>query len=344
LPALASSPQGLFSTPPNRSSMSVRQLLGFRGWHDRDENTSGRGRRALALGFACLAWLGVASAQDLEPRRWTHLPVGTNVVGVSGVHTQGLVGLDPLLELVDGTVDVNTVVTSYTRSFDLLGKTGRVDVILPYQQARYDGLLSGSPANVRLAGLADPWVRLSVGVAGAPALKGKEFQDYYAAHSVNTVAGVALGVMLPLGEYMEDKLLNLGSNRFAFRPQVGVLHTRGPWSFELTSSVFLFTDNDDFFGGRTREQDPLFAVQGHVIHSFPNRMWLSLSGGTDWGGESTVDGVPKGDDRADLLSAVSCGFSMGESQGLKLAWVRSATREDVGSDTDSLLLSWSVRF
>ncbi|MBK7519074.1 MAG: transporter [Gammaproteobacteria bacterium] len=50
-----------------------------------------------------------------------------------------------------------------------------------------------------------------------------------AAHPVGTSAGIALDVQLPLGRYDEDKLINLGQNRYVFRPQLGVLqHTRAP--------------------------------------------------------------------------------------------------------------------
>ena len=208
------------------------------------------------------AWLvgqAPAFAQDLEPRRWTHLPVGMNVVGVAYAYTDGDLAFDPLLELEDVEVKSHTTLATYARAVDFFGKTGRIDVILPYRKSRWQGLLSGAPAEAMREGFADPWIRLSVNLLGAPALEGKEYLDYRAAHSTNTVVGAALAVMLPLGEYKDDKLLNLGQNRFIFRPQAGVVHTRGQWSYELTGSVFFFTENDDFFGGNERKQDPLFA-------------------------------------------------------------------------------------
>lgn len=312
--------------------------------HVRVKERAGRGWPALLIVLAWLVGEGKASAQDLEPRRWAHLPVGTNVVGLSYVRTDGDLAFDPVLQVVDGTVQIDTAVASVAHAFDLLGKTARLDVIVPYQHARWEGLLSGTPTSVTREGLADPWVRFSVDVAGAPALKGKEYLQYRGAHPISTVAGVAVAVMLPLGEYMEEKLLNLGQNRFIFRPQAGVVHTRGPWSYELTGSAYFFTDNTDFFGGSRREQDPLYDLQGHVIRSFSNQMWVALSTGHGWGGESTIDDVPKQDRRGDLLSSFSFGLPLGKSQALKLVYLRAATQEDVGSKTDNLFLSWSVRF
>jgi hypothetical protein len=67
---------------------------------------------------------------------------------------------------------------------------------------------------------------------------------------------------------MEDKLINLGSNRFTFRPQIGAVHTRGKWSLKTTGIAALFTDNNEFFNGKKLEQDPLYTLNGHLIYSF----------------------------------------------------------------------------
>ena len=150
--------------------------------------------------------------------------------------------------------------------------------------------------------------------------------------------------MLPLGKYEEDRLLNLGENRFIIRPQVGFVHSRGPWSFELTTSVNLFTENDDFFGGNERKQDPLYSLQGHVIHTFSNKWWASASGGYRWGGESRINGQRTDDEQSNGLGAFSLGFPIGETQGLKLVYLRGETQRRGGSDTESLFVSWILRF
>jgi hypothetical protein len=83
---------------------------------------------------------------------------------------------------------------------------------------------------------------LSLNLAGAPAAKTAEMKGFLKSHPVNTVVGTAISVSLPFGSYEEDKLLNLGQNRFIVRPQIGMVHTRGPWSYEVTGSVLIFTD------------------------------------------------------------------------------------------------------
>lgn len=301
-------------------------------------------RTRIGIALAVLSFTGLGVAQDIEPRRWTPLPVGMNVLGAGVVHTDGDIALDPVLELEDVTVDVETLVVSYLHAFDLAGQSARFDVRLPYQDARWEGLLAGERASTERHGLADPRVRLSVNFVGAPALKGEEFLAYRAVHPINTVVGAALAVRLPLGEYKQDKLLNLGENRFVFRPQLGFVHTRGHWSYELTASVFLYTDNDDFFGNNKREQEPLYALQTHLIYSSPQRWWISIGAAHDRGGESSINGEKKDDERRDLLYGISAGLPIGSSSGVKLAYVGSRTREDVGKDTDSIALAYSIRF
>ena len=287
---------------------------------------------------------GPVFAQDIEPRRWTHLPVGMNILGVGVIQTDGDIAFDPVLELEDATVDKKTVVASFMHAFDLLGDSARFDVRLPYADARWEGLLEGQRASTEREGFADPRLRLSVNFMGAPALKGEAYREYRISRPVHTTAGAALSVSLPLGEYKKDKLLNLGANRYVFRPQLGLVHTRERWSYELTGSVFLYTENDEFFGNNKREQDPLYALQGNIIYTAPKRWWVSVGAAHDRGGQTSINGEKQDDKRRDILYGISAGFPFGSRSSLKLAYIGSRTHEDVGTDSDNYVLVYSIRF
>lgn len=287
---------------------------------------------------------GPSGAQDVEPRRWTPLPVGTSVLGAGYVYTAGDIAFDPVLKIEGATLNARTWALSFLHAFDALGKLARVDVLLPQQHARWKGLLNGEPREVDRRGLADPLIRLSVNFLGPPALDAEGLRAYQAQHLVYTVAGAALAVTLPFGEYKRDKLLNLGQNRFVLRPQVGVVHRRGPWSYELTGSVFFFTDNTEFYPDHSRSQDPLFALQGHIVYTAEAGWWVSLGAAHDWGGESSVDGVRKDDSKRDLLYGVSAGLPVSRRSSVKIGYVGSRTDEEVGADTDNLTMAVSVRF
>jgi hypothetical protein len=294
--------------------------------------------------IVCAALLNVSSAQELEPRRWAHVPVDTNFIGVGYIRTDGDVLFDPVLRIEDATVNINTVMTSYLRSFNWSGKTARIDVRVPYQKATWKGLLDGSPATAVREGFGDPRIRLSLNFIGAPALRGEDFQAYSASHTTNTVVGGALAISLPLGQYKEDKLLNLGQNRFYVRPQIGAVHTRGPWSFELTGSAFFYTDNDEFLNNSTREQDPLFTLQAHIMRSFSHGIWASLSAGVVRAGQSSINGEDKDDKRDDSLYALSAGVPASGTSSFKITYAKGRTHKAVGSDADNIAIGYILAF
>lgn len=283
-------------------------------------------------------------AQDIEPRRWTPMPLGTHVIGAGYGNVNGKIYFDPLLEAEDVSINVNAFVVSYVQPFKLGNKLARIDVVVPYSLARWDGLLSGNPKTIQREGFSDPWVRLSLNLKGPNAMNGKEMLEYMKSHPVNTLFGVSVSVSLPFGQYDDDRLLNLGSNRFTIRPQIGMVHNWGNWSYELTSSVFFYTNNNDFIFDQVRKQAPLFAIQTHLIRRFENRMWCSLSAGYGIGGHSTVSGNSNDDERNDFLGSMSFGMPLTKFQAIKLTYIRTFTLNDIGADTNSIALGWSHLF
>jgi hypothetical protein len=294
----------------------------------------------LSILFTLLA-IGTALPQELVPRRWSHLPINTNFAGASYAYTKADISVDPVLRLEDVDLELHTIALSYIRTFELFEKSVRVDFTIPFQDAEWTGLVDGKPASARRRGMADPVVRLAVNLLGGPPLKGKEFAKYRAAITQETMVGAGLAVHLPLGQYYDDKLLNLGSNRFTIRPQLGVVHQRGNWTGELSGSIWFFTDNDSFFNGREREQDPLYALQGHLIYTFQPGFWASISGALGYGAESTIDDEDKDDKQRNVAWALSMGYSLTRQFGLKFAYIGSHNRSDTGVDSDTLILGAS---
>jgi hypothetical protein len=283
-------------------------------------------------------------AQDLEPRRWSHLPSNLNVVGLATAWTNGEILFDPALNIEDATFDIYLGAAAYVRTFEFLGKSSRVDFTVPYAAGRWEGLLNGEPASVRRRGFVDPFMRFSINLYGAPPLSGKEYVRYRRENPVTTTVGAAVQVRLPLGDYNEQWLINLGLNRFMVRPQLGVLHQHHKWQFELTGSVFLFQDNDEFWQGSTREQNPLWFMQGHVIYTFKPGWWASVSGGYGYGGRNSINGVDKDDASRARYIALSLGVPINPRQGLKLTYYTSDTHVATGTNTDALIAAWSINW
>lgn len=293
---------------------------------------------SLILLLACVD----AFSQDLEPRRWSRLPISASFLGMGLSNSSGDILFNPVLDIEDATLDYTVLGLSYIRTFGFFGKYARIDVTVPYARGRWEGLLRGEPASLTRTGFLDPYARFSVNLYGAPALKGKEFGMYLAQHPVNTTVGAAIAVIAPLGEYFEDKLINLGSNRWALRPQFGVLHEHNKWSFETTAAVYLFGHNKEFLVTQTLEQNPRWSIQGHVIRTFKPGLWASVSGLYACGGQSTIDGVSIDDRSEFVIWALSAGVSFTPRQGIKFAFIRNTTKTDTGSNLDTLTLAWSV--
>jgi hypothetical protein len=294
--------------------------------------------------FAQLLWLLTSPcfADELEPRRWAHLPINTNFGGTAYAYTEADIDVDPLLKIEDMDMELDTWALKYIRTFSLFNKTARVGVLQAYQEGEWSGLLDGVPKTVNRSGWSDTFVRFAINLYGAPPLQGKEYAAYRAAQKVETIVGAGFSVQLPTGDYMDDKLINLGTNRYTFRPQLGVIHTRGKWSLETTGTVAFHTDNTDFYNGKKLEQDPLYTLQSHLIYTFRPGVWGSASGGYSYGKRSTVDGVEKDDRKEFLAWAFSFGFPISRHLGVKVAYIGTRTQESTGIDSDTLAIGFSA--
>lgn len=283
-------------------------------------------------------------AQDIEPRRWSHLPLGGHFAGAAYAYTEGDIFLNPVLRITDGEFEMNTTALKYIHAFELLGKSARLDLTQLYQSGSWSGLLNGTPAAIERDGWSDTALRFAVNLYGAPPLAGEEFYNYRKSAHTETIVGAGLVATFPTGEYFDDKLINLGSNRYTLTPQCGVVHTRGKWTTELSTSVTFFTDNDEFFNGKKLEEDPLWIGQGHLIYTFMPGLWLGASAGYGYGGESTIDQVSANDRKGNLGFGLSAGIPVNRHFGFKIAYIGIRTQEDVGSDNDTFTIASSFQW
>lgn len=286
---------------------------------------------------------GFARAQDIEPRRWSHIPIGANFVGAAYAYTAGDIYLDPALRLENVEFDLQTVGVKYLRSFELLGQSARVEVLEPYQVGHWTGLLNGAPASTDREGLGDTSVRFAMNLLGAPPLAGKEFAEYRATQTEHeTIVGAGLVVQLPTGQYHADKLINLGGNRFTFRPQLGAVHNWGKWSAELTLAGVFYTDNNDFFHGKRLEQDPMYNADTHLIYTFRPGLWAAGSFGYNGGGLTTVNGVSSDNAQSNLGWGFSVGLPLSRAVGMKFGYIGTRTQVGTGMDSDTFISAVSV--
>lgn len=287
---------------------------------------------SIALVFPCYAL-------DPEPRKWNHIPVGSSFVGGAYAYTEADISFDPVLLLENVNMQMHTWGASYVHAFEMFDKSARINITQAYKKASWTGLLEGTPASTSRSGWSDTLVRFGINLYGAPALRGEEFFAYRAKRKVETIVGVGLVVRLPTGDYEEDKLLNLGQNRFVFRPQLGFVHNHGKWTTELTGEIAFYNDNDEFFNGNTLEQKPIYILIGHVMYSFKPGQWLGVSFGSEYGGEITLNGVDKDDDKRNVGWALNYVHPISRQVGIKFTYIDIRRKEITGFDSGTLAIS-----
>jgi hypothetical protein len=147
-------------------------------------------------------------------------------------------------------------------------------------------------------GLADPSAQLVVNLFGAPPLK----KNYDLINYEPTLLlDAAVMLALPIGEYEDDKLVNLGLNRWYGRIAFPITYHFGVFSpgyrksLELIPSVWLFGENEDFMGQKL-ENDPMWQIEAHLTSDFTPNFWGSLDVLYRNGFKSKIDGVEVGEE------------------------------------------------
>ena len=294
---------------------------------------------ATALALTCVG-LSAARAQSLEPRAYSNSPVGTNFLVAGVAYSQGDVTLDPSLPIEDANAKVYSAFVGYARTLDLWGQSGQIGLLVPAARVDANGLIEGQPTSVSRTGFGDPSLRLTANLYGAPALSPEEFATY----RQDTIVGVSLLVTAPWGQYYSDKLINIGSNRWSFRPEVGVSKALGKWIVEGAAAATFFTANDEFYPGTgTREQDPLYSLQGHVVYNFRPGMWAALDATYYTGGRTTVNGVLKNDLQQNLRWGGTLALPVDRKHSVKVFFT-SGVFTRTGTDFTTVGAAWQYRW
>jgi hypothetical protein len=298
--------------------------------------------RVLRLGALTLALLvppGKALSQDLEPRAFSPAPVGLNIVALAYGYSAGSLLFDQSLPIDDATADVNNIAAMYVRSIDFFGASGKATAVIPFFAGDWRGKLDGEPASTSRTAFGDPRLRIAVSFLGAPALTAREFASY----RQKTILGAGFDIIVPLGQYDPDKIINLGGNRWSFKASVGGAQAVKRWTFELLTSAWFFTRNPQSLNDTVVEQDPILSLEGHILRTLTPRIWVGLAVGLGAGGQTIVDGIRKDNNQKSSRVGGTVGFNLSRRHGLKLAYV-SAVSTRIGADFETFLAAYQYRW
>jgi len=280
-----------------------------------------------------------AKAQDIEPRAFSNAPVGMNFLIAGYGYTEGNVLFDPSVPLTDAYLRTNSPILAYARALDAWGNSAKFDVILPYVTIAGNALYQGQPVSRNVSGFADPRFRFSVNFFGAPALSLQEFAGY----RQDLIVGASLQVSAPWGQYDPTKLVNIGNNRWSFKPELGISKAWGSWTGELIPSATYYTDNNDFNNGGTFAQAPIYALQGHVIHSFDSGIWVALDAVYFTGGQTTTNGVSDDNELRNSRIGATIALPVDRKNSVKFSAI-SGTSTRTGSDIKAIGAAWQHRW
>lgn len=296
---------------------------------------------ALLIWLASVLSADAASAQELSPRAYWPVPTGTKVALVGYTYSFGDVLTDPSLPIVGVDSRISTSLVAYGHSLNLWGRMANLLVELPFSWGTTKAGLEGDVARRDFSGVGDLGVTLAVNLRGAPSMTLAEFRELR--ENPHPILGASVKILVPIGRYEANKLINVGANRWAVKAELGYMNPVRPrWLLELQLGAWFFGDNDDFLG-MTREQQPVVAVQGHLVRRFRSGFWGSLDLNYFAGGRSTVGGEARADLQRNSRFGATVMVPIHRRHGIKLKYSLGVVTE-TGGDFDTLLMSYQVLF
>ena len=297
--------------------------------------------RNFSLAVILLYIMADSQAQDLDPRAYARIPVRVTVIVAGFSYSNGGIVTDATLPVEDLKAKIGAPSLAVVRSFGLLGKTAQVSAALPYAWGEASAKIAGEEQSTSRSGLGDMRFRFSWLLLGAPAATMGEI----AKAPRKTILGFSLGITAPTGQYFPDKLINIGTSRWAFKTELALSQPVGKrWLIDFYSGIWLFTNNDSFYPGSSlRTQNPLGAFQGHISYNIQPLMWVAFDCTFYTGGNTTIDGVEMDDRQSNSRVGGTFVFPVGKRHSIKFAYSTGAIVRS-GANFTTVSVGWQTSF
>ena len=292
--------------------------------------------RILLSVIACVL-IGRLQAQDLEPRLLSPVPTGGNFAIASYGYSVGNILLDNTVPVDDLEASINSFVFAYARSFKLFNKLTKFDAIIPYAFGTYNAIVDGVDTSATRNGFGDPLFRISMILIGNGPLNPMEFSKQ---EQKKFNLGASFRLTAPLGQYDPAKLINLGTNRWAFKFTLAGSYTLGKRVvLEGHLNSIFFTENSSFFNGNTLKQKPMLAAQFHATYVFKPGIWFAASIGQGFLGETVLNGTEQDNLQNTSRYGLVFAYRLKQHSALKLGFTSGITAR-YGADFTSLVLAY----
>lgn len=236
----------------------------------------------------------VCRAQDLAPRAYLITPVHSNAVTLTYSFFDGDFLSEGTAPITGATARAHVAVFNYSHSLNFFGRTANFTASLPYGVGNFRGTVVGAETLAYRSGLLPATFRFSVNLIGGRAMNVTEFMKW----RQKNILGISFRLVPQTGQYDPTKLINLGTNRWAFKPELGYSQRWGHWILDAYGGAWFYTTNPEFFshnqfspGTNTQTQNPIGSFEGHLSYESKPRLWVSLDGNYWFGGTTSVNGA-----------------------------------------------------
>ena len=277
-----------------------------------------------------------SSAQSLEPRLYSNVPTDLNFLVVGYAYSNGALPSNSALK--DPELEIHSSFLAYARGVDIAGHSSKIDIIVPSACLDGTAIYNGDPVSRNVCGLGDIKARVAFNIIGAPALSLKNFSSY----KQDTIVGVNMQLTAPTGQYDEDKLVNIGTNRWALKTGFGVSKKIANFLLELSADAEYFTTDDKFLLGK-KEQEIIYSTQVHIIYTMPKGVWVALDSNYYFGGENNINGEKQNDALDNSRTGLTFAFPLTKEYSIKLYGSRGVLTR-AGTNFDTLGIALQYRF
>lgn len=299
-------------------------------------------QQSVLLLMLCAA-IPLCLAQGLSPRAYVVPPTNSNSVTLTYSFQAGDVVFDPSIPVQDASGRIRNELFTYYRTLDFFGRSANGSITLPYGVGHFQGKVLGKPEMIYRSGFGGLIGRFSVNLYGAPAMPLKEYRKW----KQRLLVGASLLVTTPTGQYDPARFINIGNNRWAFKPEIGLSRRWGNWMLDAYGAVWFFTANNDFFSSlpgshppNAQTQKPMSATELHLSYNIKPRFWVSADGNYWRGGETSLNGKPTPTTlQANSRAGATASIPISLHQSVKVSY-SGGTYITFGGNYQNLQVAW----
>jgi hypothetical protein len=267
-------------------------------------------------------------AQFTDPRTYENAPVGVNQLVLAYAYANANASIDTSLIVSGAELTVNRGTVQYTRYFSFFHRTTWAEATFPI--AGVGGSVSGTNLHGSLTGTGDSSYELAMLLWGGPALSVAEFANYIP----RTSLGISVTITAPTGQYDANKAFNLGSDRWAFKPEIGFSHPCGRkqnWVVDAYANTSFFTANTHYQGARILRQEALPGIEAHISYAFNPNLWASLDTRYSFRGDTVVNGIDQNSGQQNFVLGSEVNVSLNSRNSLVFLFAKALVHQN-GSD------------